>query len=91
MFAWAYSSRRFSLWFLGPIQLGRTFWWQGYVVEELHHLMTDRKQRVKKTPGTSHLLLSIEPYFLKFPEPSKIGPPAGDQVLWGAFYIHPVT
>lgn len=64
--------------------------------------MTDKKQRVKKTPGTRHnfqrslfqpsdLLPSIRPYFHKFPEPSKIGPPAGQQTLWETFYIYPMT
>jgi hypothetical protein len=52
--------------------------------------MVDRKQKAKKgaearynlkgkSPGT--YFLQLRPHLLKFPEPSKIAPPAGNQVF----------
>lgn len=60
-----------------PHRVGRTLWWQEYVVEELHYLTMDRNQRVNKTPRTrnnfqrsalqpSDLLSSIRPTSLSF-------------------------
>jgi hypothetical protein len=38
----------FSPWLLGPVSLGRTSWGLECMVEEVLHLMVDRKHRKKK-------------------------------------------
>jgi hypothetical protein len=55
------------------------------MAEDAFHFMVSRKQRLRKGPGDqvviSDLLLPTKPHLLKFTEPLKITPPAGDQLL----------
>lgn len=59
------------------------------MVEEIFHIRTDMKQRRRKGLGTGATfrgssddpLPPARPYLLKFSEPLKIAPPAGDQAF----------
>jgi hypothetical protein len=73
------------------MHLGKTPWLQECVGKKLLALMMDRKGREEggagrgrdQTPGKPHsdLLSPAKPHLLKFPEPSKRTPPAGEEVF----------
>jgi hypothetical protein len=72
------------------MHLGRAPWWLNLVVEEVQHLMADRRQKARQEDArdnmlprthSSDLLPPAMPHFLKFPEPSHIASLCGEQVL----------